>query len=35
VTDADAFWGEQADEFLSWFSKWDKVQDGDYNVENA
>ncbi|HIF51314.1 MAG TPA: hypothetical protein EYQ42_07315 [Thiotrichaceae bacterium] len=35
MTDADAFWGEQADEFLSWFSKWDKVQDGDYNVENA
>ncbi|MEO1925256.1 MAG: acetate--CoA ligase, partial [Gammaproteobacteria bacterium] len=34
VNDADAFWGEQADEFLSWFSKWDKVQEWDYNDVN-
>ncbi len=31
VNDSDGFWSEQADEFLSWFSKWDKVQDGDYS----
>jgi acetyl-CoA synthetase len=31
INDSDAFWGEQADEFLDWFSKWDKVQDSDYS----
>jgi acetyl-CoA synthetase len=31
INDADAFWAEQAEEFLSWSSKWDKVQDWDYN----
>ncbi len=31
INDSDAFWSEQADEFLSWFSRWDKVQDGDYS----
>lgn len=31
INDSDAFWSEQAEEFLSWFSKWDKVQDWDYN----
>ena len=30
INDADAFWGEQAEEFLSWYSKWDKVQDWDF-----
>jgi len=30
INDSDAFWGEQADAFLSWFSKWDKVQKWDY-----
>ncbi|HIF51021.1 MAG TPA: acetate--CoA ligase [Thiotrichaceae bacterium] len=34
INDANAFWGEQADEFLSWFSKWDKVQEWDYNDVN-
>jgi acetyl-CoA synthetase len=31
INDSDAFWAEQAEEFLSWSSKWDKVQDWDYN----
>ena len=26
------FWAEQADEFVSWFKKWDKVQDCDFNA---
>lgn len=34
IEDSDAFWSEQADEFLTWFSKWDKVQDWDYNEAN-
>jgi len=31
VEDPDGFWGEQADTFLTWFKKWDKVQDWDYH----
>lgn len=34
IDDSDAFWAEQAEEFLSWSSKWDKVQDWDYNEAN-
>jgi len=34
INDSDAFWAEQADEFLSWSCKWDKVQDWDYNEAN-
>lgn len=34
INDSDAFWAEQADEFLSWSSKWDKVQDWNYNDAN-
>ncbi len=34
INDSDAFWGEQAEEFLSWSSKWNKVQDWDYNEAN-
>ncbi len=30
INDADAFWAEQAEEFLSWSSKWDKVQEWDF-----
>ncbi len=30
LNDADAFWGEQAEEFLDWFSGWDKVQEWDF-----
>jgi len=31
VNDPDAFWAEQAEEFVTWFKPWDKVQDWDYN----
>lgn len=31
INNSDAFWSEQAEEFISWFSKWDKVQDWDYS----
>ena len=31
INDADAFWAEQAEKFVSWSRKWDKVQDWDYD----
>ncbi len=31
INDPDAFWAEQAEKFVSWSRKWDKVQDWDYN----
>lgn len=31
ISDPDAFWGEQAEQFLSWYKKWDRVRDCDYN----
>ena len=34
INESDIFWGEQAEEFLTWFSKWDKVQQWDYNDVN-
>ena len=34
INDSDAFWAEQADELLTWSSKWEKVQDWDYNDVN-
>ena len=30
IEKSDIFWEEQAEKFLSWFSKWDKVQQWDY-----
>ena len=30
----DEFWSERAEEFVSWFRKWDKVQDWDYHDVN-
>jgi acetyl-CoA synthetase len=30
VNDSDNFWAEQAEQFVTWFRKWDKVQDWDY-----
>ncbi len=32
INDADAFWSEQAEQFLTWFSKWDKVQEWNYTT---
>lgn len=34
INDADAFWAEQAEQFLDWDSKWDKVQEWDFNKAN-
>jgi acetyl-CoA synthetase len=34
INDADAFWAEQAEEFLQWEKKWDKVQDWDFSTAN-
>ena len=31
INDPVAFWAEQAEKFVSWSRKWDKVQDWDYN----
>ena len=31
INDPDAFWAEQAEQFVSWYKKWDKVQDWDYD----
>jgi len=30
VENPETFWAEQADEFLTWFSRWDSVLDWDY-----
>ncbi len=30
LNDTDTFWAEQAEKFLSWSTRWDKVQKGDY-----
>jgi acetyl-CoA synthetase len=30
IEDSDIFWAEQADKFLSWFRKWNKVQEWTY-----
>ena len=30
INEPEAFWAEQAEQFVSWFKKWDKVQDWDY-----
>ncbi len=30
IDDADGFWAEKADEFLTWSKKWDQVQDWSY-----
>jgi len=34
VDDPDGFWAEQAEEFVTWFKKWDKVMDVDYHKAN-
>ena len=34
INESDIFWEEQAEEFLTWFSKWDKVQQWDYHDVN-
>ena len=31
VSDPESFWALQADEFVTWFTKWDRVLDWDFN----
>ena len=31
INEPEAFWAEQAEQFVTWFRKWDKVQDWDYD----
>ena len=30
IDDPDTFWAEQADRFITWYKKWDRVQDWNY-----
>ena len=32
ITDPEGFWAEQADAFVDWFEKWDKVWEWDYHT---
>ena len=34
INDPDTFWGEQAEQYLTWFQKWDKVQDWSFDQED-
>ena len=31
VNDPESFWAEQAENYLTWFKKWDKVLDWSFN----
>jgi len=31
INDSDAFWGEQAEQFIDWFKPWDNVQQWDFH----
>ncbi len=35
INDSDAFWAEQAETFLDWDKKWDKVQEWDFKTANV
>jgi len=32
VNNPEDFWAEQAEQFVTWFKKWDKVENSDYNT---
>jgi len=34
VDDPDGFWADQAEEFVTWSKKWDKVTDHSFNADN-
>ncbi|MBA1444368.1 MAG: acetate--CoA ligase [Gammaproteobacteria bacterium] len=34
VDDPEGFWGEQAEEYLTWFSKWDKTLDWSFGEDD-
>ena len=31
ISDPDGFWAEEADKFVTWFKRWDKVSDWDFS----
>ncbi|MBK5969761.1 MULTISPECIES: acetate--CoA ligase [Thiorhodovibrio] len=35
VEDPEGFWAEQADQFVTWFKKWDKVMDYSYGPDDV
>jgi len=34
IDDPDGFWAEQADKFVTWFKRWDKVSDWSFDADN-
>ena len=32
INDSDVFWAQQAERFVTWFKRWDKVQDCDFGT---
>ena len=34
LDDPDTFWAEQAEKYLSWSKKWDKVQDWSFDEDD-
>ncbi len=32
INNPEGFWAEQAEQFITWFKKWDKVENSDYNT---
>jgi len=34
IEDPEGFWSEQAEKFVTWFDKWDRVLDWDFNEAN-
>jgi hypothetical protein len=35
IEDSDAFWGEQAEQFVTWTRKWDSVSDWSFDAEDV
>ncbi len=34
ISDPDGFWGEQAEKYVTWFKKWDKVSDWSFDKDD-
>ncbi len=34
ISDPDGFWAEQAEKFITWYKKWDKVSDWSFDQKN-
>jgi acetyl-CoA synthetase len=34
ISDPEGFWGEQADKYVTWFNKWDKVVDWSFDKDD-